>query len=159
MFCFSAVYDFFVRFLFVTQTSREPRNGFAPNLQGKRAWSLARTSLNVKIKVKGQGHQEQKSGLSTAITPGSDGLVRPMEWNTLAANNVIQQQMGPHVKRCCYVRVSRSYVREGNVCSRDGQGSKLAGSNPAQPTVLLTQPNPIRHCINFQDPTQPDRKR
>jgi len=39
------------------------------------------------VKVKGQGHQ---------------GLPSPpaaMEWNVLAANNVMQQQMGPF--RCC----------------------------------------------------------
>jgi len=48
----------FVCFLFVPQISREPLNGFARNSQGRRVWSLARMSLNVK--VKGQGHQEQK---------------------------------------------------------------------------------------------------
>jgi len=47
-----------VTFLFVYEISREPLNGFAPNLQGQRVWSLARTSLNVK--VKGQGQQGQK---------------------------------------------------------------------------------------------------
>ena len=41
-------------FLFVYKISREPLNGFAPNSQGRRGWSLARTSLN--IKVKGQDH-------------------------------------------------------------------------------------------------------
>jgi len=47
--------------------SREPLNGFAPNSQGRRIFSLARTSL--KVKVKGQGHQEQKAaffGISAA---------------------------------------------------------------------------------------------
>jgi len=34
--------------------SREPLNGFAPNSHGTRVWSLARTSLNLKVKVKGQ---------------------------------------------------------------------------------------------------------
>jgi len=46
------------RFLFVYDISREPLNGFAPNSQGTRVWSLARTSL--KVNVKGQGHQGQK---------------------------------------------------------------------------------------------------
>jgi len=32
--------------------SREPLNGFAPNTQGRRVWSLARK--NLKVKVKGQ---------------------------------------------------------------------------------------------------------
>jgi len=32
----------------------EPLNGFAPNSQGRRVWSLTRTSLNVRSKVKGQ---------------------------------------------------------------------------------------------------------
>jgi len=36
----------------------EPLNGFAPNSRGRHIWSLAWMSLNVK--VKGQGHWEQK---------------------------------------------------------------------------------------------------
>jgi len=43
----------------VVKISREPLNGFAPNSQGRRVWSLTRMSLNVK--VKGQGHQGQKT--------------------------------------------------------------------------------------------------
>ena len=45
--------------LFVYEMSREPLRGFAPNSQGRRVWSLARTSLNVK--VEGQGLQGQKT--------------------------------------------------------------------------------------------------
>jgi len=41
--------------------------GFAPNSQGRRVWSITRTSLNVM--VKGQCHRE-KNALSTAVTPG-----------------------------------------------------------------------------------------
>jgi len=52
-FCFCAVS------LFVYEISREPLNEFAPNLHGRRVWSVARTSL--KIKVKGQSHQGQKT--------------------------------------------------------------------------------------------------
>ena len=37
----------FVTVLFVYEISREPLNGFAPNSQGKRVWSLAGTSLKV----------------------------------------------------------------------------------------------------------------
>jgi len=47
--------------------SMNPLNGFAPNSQGRRVWSLALTTLNVK--VKGQDHQGQKryfSALSKA---------------------------------------------------------------------------------------------
>jgi len=36
-------------FLFVYEISREPLNGFAPNSHGRRVWSLARTSLKVKV--------------------------------------------------------------------------------------------------------------
>jgi len=39
-----------VAFLFVYEISREPLNGFVPNSQGRRVWSLARTTLNVKVK-------------------------------------------------------------------------------------------------------------
>ena len=42
-------------FFFVCEISREPVNEFAPDSQGRRVWSLAWTSLNVKLK--GQGHQ------------------------------------------------------------------------------------------------------
>jgi len=39
-----------VTFLFVHEISREPVNGLAPkNSHGRRVWSLARTSLNVKV--------------------------------------------------------------------------------------------------------------
>jgi len=43
---------------FKCEISREPLNGVAPNSQRRRVWSVARTSL--KVKVKGQGHQGQK---------------------------------------------------------------------------------------------------
>jgi len=48
-----------VTFLFVYEIHREALNGFAPNSQVRRVWSLARMSLNVK--VKGQGKQRQKT--------------------------------------------------------------------------------------------------
>ena len=47
-----------VAFLFVYEISPEPLNAFAPNSQGRHVLSLALANLNVK--VKGQGHQEQK---------------------------------------------------------------------------------------------------
>jgi len=47
-----------ISFLFVYEIWRGPLNGFVPNLQGRRVWFLARTSLNVK--VKGQGLHGQK---------------------------------------------------------------------------------------------------
>jgi len=56
-----------VAFLLVYEICREPLNGFAPNLHGGRVWSFTRT--NLKVKVKGQGHQGQKrhfSALSAA---------------------------------------------------------------------------------------------
>jgi len=40
-----------VTFSFVYEISPEPLNGFAPNSYGTRVWSLARTSLKVKVKV------------------------------------------------------------------------------------------------------------
>jgi len=42
-----------VRGFFVC-VSPEPLNGFAPNSQGRRVWSLARTSLKVKVKRQGK---------------------------------------------------------------------------------------------------------
>jgi len=58
----------FLFFLFVNQISPEPLNGFAPNSHGRRVWSLARTSLNVKVKL--QCNQGQKNALYTPVTPG-----------------------------------------------------------------------------------------
>ena len=54
-------------FLFVYEISREPLNEFAPNSCGRRAWSLARTSLKAKVKGEGhQGHNRYFSALSAA---------------------------------------------------------------------------------------------
>jgi len=50
-------------FLFLHEISTEPLNGFAPNSHRRRVWSLAWMSL--KVKVKGQGHQEQKTAFFT----------------------------------------------------------------------------------------------
>jgi len=55
-----------VTFLFVHEISREPLNGFVPNSQRRHTWSLACTSLN--IKVKGQGNNGQKTGFSADIS-------------------------------------------------------------------------------------------
>jgi len=52
--------------LFVRQISPELLNEVAPNPQGTRVWSLARTILN--FKVKSQGHQGQKRRFSADIS-------------------------------------------------------------------------------------------
>jgi len=62
--------------LFVSQISRESLNGFAPNSQERRVWSLARTSLKVKVKGQRSRSQGRKSSLCTTITLGSDGMER-----------------------------------------------------------------------------------
>jgi len=49
----------------VYEISPELLNGFAPNSRGRRLWSLARTSL--KVKVKDQGHQGQKRHFSALL--------------------------------------------------------------------------------------------
>jgi len=54
-----------VIFLFVPQISREPLNGFAPNSQGIRVWSIARTRLNVMVKGQRSRLPETKMGFST----------------------------------------------------------------------------------------------
>jgi len=46
----SVTFSFFSFISFVCEVSREPLNGFAPNLQTRSAWSIARTSLNVSVK-------------------------------------------------------------------------------------------------------------
>jgi len=62
--------------LFVCEISPEPLNGFVPNSQGRRVWSLRRMSLNVK--VKDQGHQGQKCTVHShhPPPPGSNGMER-----------------------------------------------------------------------------------
>jgi len=56
MFCFGRHQSVF---LFVYEISLKLLNIFAPNAHGRHVWSLAQMSL--KVKVKGQGHQGQKS--------------------------------------------------------------------------------------------------
>ena len=50
--------------LFVPRISLKPLNGFEPNSQGRRVWSLAWMSLNVKVNV-----TRYKNVLCTPITP------------------------------------------------------------------------------------------
>jgi len=85
-------------FLFVAQIFREWLNRYAPNSQGRCVWSLAWTSLN--IKVKRQSHQGQKMRCPVPLPPAVT------EWNALAANDIMQMQMAPF-RRC----------REGGVIS------------------------------------------
>ena len=56
---------------------QEPLNGFAPISQRRHVWYFARTSLNIKVKVKGQGHQEQKSDVHSEHPRSIDGMERP----------------------------------------------------------------------------------
>jgi len=44
--------------------------------------------MSLNVKVKGQGHQGQKMCCALPSPP------EVMEWNVVAANNVMQQQMG-----------------------------------------------------------------
>jgi len=56
-----------VTVLFVYEISREPLNGFVPNSQGRRIWSLVRMTLKVEVKGQGlEGHKRHFSALSTA---------------------------------------------------------------------------------------------
>jgi len=99
---------FFVCFFFVNQISREWLNGFVPNSQGRRVWSLAWTSLT--IKVKGQGHQRPK--MCCAIPSPQQHTNGPFccmtHCNMLAAN-AMQQQMGSFCR--CWGVVSADCMR------------------------------------------------
>ena len=65
MFCFWRRQS--VVFSFVYEIFRESLNRFAPNSHGRRAWSLARTSLKVKVKDQDdQGQKRHFSALSAA---------------------------------------------------------------------------------------------
>jgi len=62
----------FVTLLFVYDISWELLNRFAPNSQGRRVWSLALASLNVK--EKGQDHQGQKNEIFPPFRRPACGL-------------------------------------------------------------------------------------
>jgi len=68
-------------------------NEFAPNSQGRRVRSLARTSLNLKVKVLRLRSPGTKNALSAASPPAA------YEWYGLAANNVQRQRTAP-LRRC-----------------------------------------------------------
>jgi len=53
---------------------QEPRNRFAPNSYGRRVWSFAGMSLNVK--VKGHGHQGQKRTVHSQHPHGVNRMER-----------------------------------------------------------------------------------
>ena len=80
---FSAIAE--LLFLFVYGTSCEPLNGFAPNSHGRRVWSIAQTSLKVKVKIKGQGHQGQKQHFSVLLA----ACMRFMFGKTSLASSII----------------------------------------------------------------------
>ena len=50
--------------VFVYEIYREALNGFAPNSHGRRVWSLARTSLKVKVKRQAEQGQRDKTVVS-----------------------------------------------------------------------------------------------
>jgi len=57
--------------LFGPQIFRERLNRFAPNLQGRRVWSLARTNLNVNVKgqkSKSPGTKKRKTAQLPQLT-------------------------------------------------------------------------------------------
>ena len=63
--------------LFVNQISHEPLNGFVPNSQGRCVWSLARTSLNVKVKGQRSRSPWTKSAVQSRHPPAAT------EWSVL----------------------------------------------------------------------------
>jgi len=64
---------------------QEPLNGFAPNSHGRRAWSFAWTTLNVKVKSQRSRSPGTKNTLCTHNTP-----TVWTEWNALIADNAAQ---------------------------------------------------------------------
>jgi len=66
--------------LFVCEISREPLNGFAPNSHGRRAWSLARMILNVKVK----GQRSRSPGTKTVFFGPFGGLCAVYVWGKTA---------------------------------------------------------------------------
>jgi len=59
---------------------QEPLNGFAPNSRGRRVWSFARMSLNVKVKgqrSKVKVTRDKKRAVHSAHPRGVEGIERP----------------------------------------------------------------------------------
>jgi len=77
-----------VSFLFVTQISPERLNGFAPNSQGRRVWSLAWTSLNVKVTRDKTG----KTPASSPLTMHCKACATHCKWHQPAADGTILSQ-------------------------------------------------------------------
>ena len=68
---------------------QEPLNGFAPNLHGRRVWSFARTTLNVKLKS--QRSRPPYRDQNVLCTHNSDNTPAVWTgWNALVADNVAQ---------------------------------------------------------------------
>ena len=90
-FLFSPVCDLFILFfLFLYEIFRKRLNGFAPNSHGRRIWSLARTSLNVR--VKGQSHHGVFLPIDNALW-GVAYAVR-CKWRHPAADGTIPSLLG-----------------------------------------------------------------
>jgi len=81
----------FVGFLFVNQIYPELLNRFPPNSQGRRVWSLARTSLNVKVT------RDKRTCCALLSPPGSDGMERARcKQCHAAANGTTPSLQGGH---------------------------------------------------------------
>ena len=95
----SSVLALSVTFLFVCESNISgTAERICAKFTGRRVWSLARTSLNVK--VKGQGHQEQKCDVHSYHLPhGSDGMVPSAAGHYFAASTL--QISGLHAVYVC----------------------------------------------------------
>jgi len=92
----SVTFSFFVCESNISATAEQ----ICAKFTAKTCWFLAGTSLNVK--VKGQGHQGQKHAVHSHHPPRqrrNGPFCCTTHCNTLAANNVTQQQTGPF-RRC-----------------------------------------------------------
>ena len=72
----------------MNQISRELPNGFVPNSQKSRIWSLAQTTLNVKVKdQRSRSPETKKTGCALPLPPTAT------EWIALAENNVTRHSV------------------------------------------------------------------
>jgi len=88
-----------VTFLFVPQISPEPLNGLAQNSHGRRVWSLARMSLNVK--VKGQGHQGQKRDFHSRHPRQQRNGTRLLQMTSRSGDGTIPSLPGGVISAAC----------------------------------------------------------
>ena len=115
---------------------QEPLNGFAPNSHGRRVWSSARTSLNVKVKSQKSkvkvNRDKKRTALTTPLQCGRNGTAslhitsrkqqarRFHRWRGVSSPACVVRALSLAGYRWALPRISSSYCRcySAPQCSR-----------------------------------------